>query len=296
MIIEPREYFAIVRQLPDHTDTNTYYVQAKIRNAKTDALIATVNLVDKGGQRFVKPWQAVADTSGLGLWISIATSVYTDAAYTTKSGNYGDDIDTLLIQQRYNPMRRGGGDGGETAGTPDIDYKKIDKILRTALADLKIPTPEKFDLGPVMDLIAGTGKKITGSIESIKFPEAEKLDLAPHIADLKAHHETMTESLRTDMAKIPGMVKMPDLDLTPVMDMLNRYDPGDLKNVLVEFVGIVAQLDQLSKNMPDALSGLSDIKKSVENFISMLSDHRQTTAERHIIRGRQLAGLTDNEK
>ena len=94
MQLAPNTTFAIVRQIEDHTDSATYYVQAVIRNAQTDALIATVNLTDQGSRRFSKNWQVTADASGQGFYISILTSVYTNSGYTTKSQNYGDKMET----------------------------------------------------------------------------------------------------------------------------------------------------------------------------------------------------------
>ncbi len=52
MQLNPHEQFTIVRQIEDHTDSSTYYVRAVVRNAKPDALLATVNLTDQGSRRF----------------------------------------------------------------------------------------------------------------------------------------------------------------------------------------------------------------------------------------------------
>src|SRR3990167_2297855 len=99
--LNPREYFPIVRQLNDPLDVGTYYVQAIIRNARTGATLDTLSLTDEGGQRFsYTTWQTPADTSGLGLFITITLTVYTDSGYTEKAGNYGIEQQTYLIQER----------------------------------------------------------------------------------------------------------------------------------------------------------------------------------------------------
>src|SRR5437879_1246261 len=96
--LEPLELYTIARGLEDHTDSTQYYVQAVIRNAKTDALIATVQLTDQGDQhRYSKAWQVPQDQTGLGFYLLIETSVYTDSGYTTKSQNYGDKYETYLV-------------------------------------------------------------------------------------------------------------------------------------------------------------------------------------------------------
>jgi hypothetical protein len=139
--IQPQQVFAIVRQLPDPSDTATYYVRAEIRNAQTDAIIniganTYLNLTDKGSRRFIATFQAPADISGRGLLISIRTTVYTDSGYTTQSTTYNEEIETYLVMERFNPrdmlkiMGPAFGDGGG----PDINYKKIREIFTEELS------------------------------------------------------------------------------------------------------------------------------------------------------------------
>jgi hypothetical protein len=63
--LEPQQEFVLARGLEDHTDSTTYYVRAVVRNAKTDALISTVNLTDNGNRRFTKAWMTPADRPAL---------------------------------------------------------------------------------------------------------------------------------------------------------------------------------------------------------------------------------------
>src|SRR5947209_2026571 len=109
LILHPQNSFTVVRQIANHLDTDTNYVRAVIRNAYTDAIIDTLDLTDKGSQRFSKNWQVPADPSGQGFYISIVTSVYTDSGYTTKNPNYGDEENTYLVQDRVPLARHGGG-------------------------------------------------------------------------------------------------------------------------------------------------------------------------------------------
>ncbi len=132
MILSPQEYFALVRQLQDPNDTGVYYVRAVIRNALTDAVIATLNLTDRGSQRFSLPWQVAADPTGLGYYIAIETRVYLDAGYTQLSDAYGQENTTYLVDNRFRTLNAGGGGS-------DIDYKKIKKILLEALGEFEFP-------------------------------------------------------------------------------------------------------------------------------------------------------------
>jgi len=180
--LNPREVFTIVRQIEDHTDTNTYYVRAVVRNAKTDALLENVDLDSKGDQRYSKDYIVPTDVSGNGFWISIITSVYTNSGYTTKSDNYGDKLDTYLVQERYQfnpnyPIPVG----------PDIDYNRVRKIIKEEIAkipptEVKVPkamvvTKEIIKEVKVPQIIENT-KEVIKKVEVPKIIEVEsKIDL-----------------------------------------------------------------------------------------------------------------------
>lgn len=170
MQLNPRESFTIVRQIEDHTDLTTYYVQAIVRNAKTDALLATVNLTLKGDQRYSADYLVPVDGSGQGFWISIVTSVYTDAGYTTKSGNYGDKLDTYLVQERPNVNLGLGGGGGS-----DIDYKKVRKIIKEELDKLDTPEPKTIITERVVEIKVPEIIKVESTREIIKKIEVPKI-------------------------------------------------------------------------------------------------------------------------
>jgi len=107
MNLLPQKEFTVVRQISNHIDTNEYFVRAVIRYAYTDTLITNLDLDLKGDQRYSKNWQTPADVSGQGTWISIVTSVYTDSGHTTKSENYGDEVDTYLVRDDLSPAMKG---------------------------------------------------------------------------------------------------------------------------------------------------------------------------------------------
>ncbi len=111
MLLNPQKSFTVVRQIANHIDTGTYYVRAVIRYAYTDVLITNLDLDLKGDQRYSKNWQVVADPSGQGTYISIVTSVYTDAGHTTKSENYGDEEILIRVFDDMSPAMKGGGGG-----------------------------------------------------------------------------------------------------------------------------------------------------------------------------------------
>ena len=87
----------------------------------SDKILATVNLTSKGSQRFTAPYQVPADTSGLGTYISIVTSVYTDSGYSQLSQTYSTVEHTYVVIQ---PPLSTMGNGGTS-----VDYDKIKKFV-----------------------------------------------------------------------------------------------------------------------------------------------------------------------
>lgn len=185
MQLTPREYFTIARGLEDHTITTTFYVRAFIRNARTDELIDTIDLTDSGDHhRYTKPWQVPADVSGQGFYILITTSVYTDSAYTTKSTDYADRYDEHLVMDRFNANLSGHGASG-----PDVDYKKIEKMISTAIGTIpKSELPERVDVAPVVEQL-GQIKDLVTSVKDVcvalSSKQMPKLDLSPVLAELR---------------------------------------------------------------------------------------------------------------
>lgn len=227
MQLNPREAFTIVRQIEDHTDSTTYYVRAVVRNAKTDALLATVDLVDQGNRRFSNQYLVPVDVSGQGFWISILTSVYTDSGYTTKSPNYGDKMETYLVQDRFNANLGGVGGG------PDIDYKKIKKLITDAMSEMQphepkvvtitkevvkevrvpevkiVETQTVQDLSPILKAIKQVGQKV----DDKEIPEPPEFDPQPILDTLGAMKEQITEATKATFKKIDSIsldVKLSD--------------------------------------------------------------------------------------
>lgn len=237
-IIQPREYFPISRIIPDPADVNTYYVRAVIRNARTGVSIATVNLALQGSNIYSNTWQAVADSSGKGTYITITTTVYTDAAYTTKSDVYGEDSDTFLIYDRFNAVQQLGNQISaqlEHIGGGDVDYKKIKKIIDASLKDSTAAITQKLDdmesedeaeeldftpilskLNDAIELIKAT-KKVT---EDQEIPDAFDYD---KFADVLA---LLAENLSAKIDEIPEPPEK--VDLTPVLDKLNEMSANDV--------------------------------------------------------------------
>jgi hypothetical protein len=243
MQLNPRENFTIVRQLEDHTDSSTHYVQAVIRNARTDTIITTINLTDQGNRRFSKAWQVPADVSGQGFWISILTTVYDDSAYTTKSPSYGEKMEEFLVQDRYN-FSIGSGGGG-TDLTPKrlreimgdvLDAKLKDKkaqiVTVTKEVVVKIPTPMEMpkmpDMGPLTSMCRQMMSMMSSMDTGMKTRHVEGMaSKDQHISALENHAMTMeqhTSSMADEMAERKALVVVMQDGMKQVMDALSKLD------------------------------------------------------------------------
>ena len=234
--LDPREYFVICRQISDPKDTNTYYVQAIIRNAKTDVLLDTVNLTDKGNQRFTKEWQVPADPSGEGLYIVITTRVYTNSGYTTESALYSVNQEEFLVQKRYNPVYGGG-------GGVSIDYKKVKNIVqkeikripKTEFPSIKFPKQEKVDVDSILR-----------AIYNIRIPEQEKIDFSP-----------VLKAIRNIYIPLPK-----EVDLRPLLSAIAEVQNKLRDNEKISKESEKTLLEKITKQINDSFS---IVNKKVES-------------------------------
>lgn len=235
IILHPQKSFTVVRQIANHLDTDVNYVRAVIRNAYTDTILDTLDLTDKGGQRFSRNWQVPADSSGEGFYISIVTSVYSDSGYTTKNVNYGDEENTYLVEDKANALR--GGNGG-------VDSRTIRRIISEELDARKVEPPE-VELPETVDTPEEPPRwdEVLFAIEELKTalkPEApEKVDFKPLFDAL--------QSLRNDVNE---KEVTPITDLTPILDKLDEKEVED-DVTRDEVVGLLNSLgENLAKIIP----------------------------------------------
>lgn len=242
LVLHPQNSFTVVRQIANHTDSGVYYVRAVIRNAYTDEIIATLDLTDRGGQRFSKNWQVPADPSGQGFYVSIVTSVYTDAGYTSKSENYGDEENTYLVQDRV-IVGRGGGSTG-------LDAFTVRRIFKEELA--KLPEPEPFPEIPEPPKIEMRWDEVLAGLRSLASALAtvpkEQVDLAPVLAAVKAVG-----------AAVEAKEVTPATDLTSVTQ--------GLATASREIGGAVSALQQALWSLQDELKGTleTEVRDGLKN-------------------------------
>ena len=251
IVLYTGQSFSVVREIPNHLDTDTNYVQAVIRNAYTDAIIDTIQLTDRGSQRFSKNWQVPQDPVGQGFYVSIVTSVYTDSGYTTKNQNYGDDENTYLVQDRL--VRVGGGGGG------DIDAYTVRKIIQEELA--KLPEP-KDPPEPIM-----RWTEVLSAIEGVKTAVVDEKPEAPEPVDFSPVLEAIQRAMATTVNAIEAK-EVPETDISPIMQKLEEdNDAGELTaQELREALDTVAQT--ISERIDTLPGQLEEIIKSTELTIA----------------------------
>lgn len=232
MQLQPGEQFAIARQIEDPSDTSTYYVRAYIRNARTDALLDTVNLADMGDQRFRKSWQVPADPSGQGTYITITTKVFTDAGYTAVSPDYGiQEHEHLIMDRAKGGSSRG---GGGVMQRVTVDYNEISRIIAHHISEINFPTPAKpISTAPLLKAIQGLSREI----RAIAIPTPDPVDFQPVLAEIKRIEGTL-------YGAIDAKPVTPPTDLQPVLDNLN--------------VSHAQELDQAVQNLLEKLREFFD--------------------------------------
>lgn len=256
--LNPKETFVIARGISDPSDSSTYYVQAVIRNAKTDALLDTVNLTDRTGGRFSKIWEVPADTSGLGFYITITTRVYTDSGYSVLS-DYMQETATYLIQERVNAFLGSGGGSG-----PDIDYKRIASIFKDALtkAFSSMPKPSPVDLKPVLSLL----KSVKQSVEEIEIPEPKEVNLSALEDGVKRTLEAV------EAIKIPEPQSLDSI--IDVIEEGQRTHESEVKEIVDEMRDVLIELgDTMAGYISnaakrfDAISQIHGLLKNLGSFM-----------------------------
>jgi hypothetical protein len=273
IVLNPSETITINRLLKDHTDTATYYVQAKIYNADTQALITTLNLTDNGNRWFSKAYKTPYDnTYMIGKRIVIITSVFTDLGYTTKSDSYGEEMEEYLIEQRWNQATMASLGGGSS-----FDYKEIRKIIKEELEKLNenlepLVFPKEVDEeGLKNDLESRISKKIDGII----IPIPEKVDLG----DLIEKADEMLEKLDVSHGNLN---KKLESSIKYIKDELSKENEMTRGNV-----------HEKTSTMHSGL--LNEIKKNQEALMEMFNNIMDKTEESRTVNLSMVSPMSEKQ-
>lgn len=283
--ISPSENFPIVRVLGDHTDNATYYVQAVVRDASTDVVLATVNLTDRGNRRFSKLYKVPSDnTYSRGSFLVITTTIYTDAGYTTKSPNYQEVADTYVVQQRWNPLIGGATFGGGTDGMSltKEEYAKMALMFEDTL-NKKFPISEPRTEIAAPSLPQLTLQDIEKIVEKHKAPP---VDFSfPAFPDLTPHFEKISKSI----SNFPKPDKFQPTDLSPVLNALQEMSalhPAIEKTIKESNQSLVNYFDQNKKAF------MAEIAAIVTQRLERIKqEESQVVAQKELVQNRRKLDL-----
>lgn len=258
MQLRPQELFPIVYNLADPNDTGIYFVRAVIRNSATGAIVPIngVNYVNltvsaTNSRRFSASIQTPQDSSGVGFFIDVTITVYTDSGYTTVASTYQERMDTHLVEQRWNQTLEGGGTGGwtsdklsESVGSA-IDYEKIAELLKIKLEKMlngkDKNNVKKIEIEALTELV----QEVHASVKEIKpFDESKLSD----------HGEKVIKALSAHIEK-----HKPDpTNLSPILEALEGLEiptpptPEEIaESIIPHFEAVHEKVDSLVQGMPD---------------------------------------------
>lgn len=254
VILQPQSSFPIVRQIANHLDTDVLYVRAVVRNADGDT-IDTVDLEDKGGQRFQRRYRVPVDSSGQGAYISIITSVYTDSGYTTKSPNYGDEENTYLVFDRVRGAGGGGGGGGS-----NLDAGTVRRIVAEELA--KVEAPEV----PEMPEIPRYEMRWQDVLESVDEVRSMVARIPTEKVNEAAIATQLNEVVQTVLNAIEDKEVTPETDLFPVVQAIDAAAVDMIQQIegLRQFVA--GSEEELKKTIVDTITDNMQNTEFVTDF------------------------------
>lgn len=254
--ISPTKEFLIVWNGADPSDTTTLYVRAVVQNAKTLAVLATVNLTDRGNHLFSASYITPPDpnTIGNGLQIIITITVYTDLGYTIPSQNYARESRDYLVKTLISASQFWG-PGGDS-----FDPKEIKKLLKEVLAEAKPVESPSFPVAELMNLIKAEIDKLPHEL-----PEDKEVDLSPLQSGL--------DDVRKAINILPTLTR-----------------PVDIIPLAKEVRSIQQSLEKIANEMKDNLdSGMKKTQemtiKGNEKIVDYIAEQVMSVIEKNIKSG-----------
>lgn len=234
--LNPGETFTINRILKDHTDSSTYFVQAKVYDSVTRQLLATKNLTDNGNRWFSTTYKVPFDNVfSTGKPILIVTSVYVDSGYATKSPNHLEEPEEYLIQQRWNAgIAFGSGGGGYDETQLLIKLGKMMDAKLEAMKPLPVKLPKELDVKALLvELSTQVDAIVKGHVGGIK--PAKATDVQPLIDRLDALAATVAgrpKFEKTDLASVMTSIQ----NMKGFLESMQKDIEGVLQKVILPLV------------------------------------------------------------
>jgi hypothetical protein len=230
--VSPQTTLPLVYLIQDHTDSNTYYVRAVVKNSHDGTVLKTIDLVDGGNRRFTASYNIPAMED---KYIDITTTVYSDSGYTTKAQDKYETIEQYLVKTQWG-LQFGGGGGDRIVKGTEIDYKKIKKMIDDAISGIE--KVEKYDDSALLIGI----KTLQECINDLEIPEMPDMS------------KMMPEKVNLG----PILQKIGDLEV-----ILNK-EPKVIEEKEFDYNKILVPLQEIRKDIQDSTKIVEKVEKIVE--------------------------------
>lgn len=281
-VLQPHTYLPISRVLGAPSDPGPYYVQAVIRKSFNNSIIATVNMLVQGNQIYSTNWLIPNDSSGNGTFITITTTVYTDAGYSVISQNYEIEQDTFLIYDRGGYVQSLATQISALIQSEGVDYKKIKKIIDAGI-DKAVKTymtedekQDKEELKPVIDIVG----RISSSLDDFRKAfeaycnedeeEEKPFDYAPITAALDAAKTSLVSAV-ADLKHYISQIEYPEhkeTNLSPVIEAIKQLDSEGIVQDIQEASEKISTTNEVADKV---LGIVKDIESKAKDFIYAMS-------------------------
>lgn len=266
--ITPGTNFPVVRKLGDPADTNTNYVLAVVRNSASGDTLKSIRLTDQGGQRFTG-FYAVGSAED--FYIDITTTVYTDSNYTVKSDVYTEENDTYQVKTSWGLQFQ---NSGAIGGGTDINYKKIESLIKDGLKTLKFLTVADID-----PLISSIKSELLNSFNTKHADLGFTLEsIFDKLKDIEMPETTDITPLSKAIAEIRTLInsfKDKKIPTDEILQILTDHLSAVRTNITTAQNHIAGTIDELKKGIDKQIEEnvllkdkkLQEIKKSVDSII-----------------------------
>ena len=252
--LRPGEQFPLTWNVSDPTDTSTYYPVAVVKRSDTNAILAIKDLLNVGGNLYQSLWQVPTDSSGLGFWVNVTVTAYTDAGHTTVSQNYQQENAVYLVQERVN-RALGANYGGGGNEYEKIDYELIKNLIEEQILKIEFPQYPKFPkiefpivekpkelerIKVIEEVMGHLGDAIAFNNDNIR---KEMSDFSKKVEEHLTGITTETSTMGVKHSEILGLVK-------EYADQMQKYADKRIEEYM----------KQIRQELADRLDGLQVIK------------------------------------
>jgi len=163
--------------------------------------------------------------------------------------------------------------------SPDIDYKRIKKVVKEELDDLPKPKEPHFDTTPIIDALQG----LYTEVRNIKFPEQKEIDLKPLTGKLEVLQQSVNniDIPTTDLTETNKLIEAKNDVLDALSEAQEEIKTGQFEKLKTFFKGLdhlIEKVNQLNEKLEntqmlvlrDAVEKPKETKKSVlEEYLNL---------------------------